>query len=100
MVINGNVLVPGEKYLMKIWTGLSSEVFKETEEVTFVGYIFDGLPVLGKSFAMKDLVPGKNQKAYMLASDGQYIVVGAPVHNGIWATDEGDRVTFSRLASN
>jgi len=49
---------------------------------------------------MKDLKLTSSQKAYLLASTGQYIFIGVPVQNRIWATDEGDRVTFSKLAAN
>lgn len=49
---------------------------------------------------MKDLEPPESRKAYLLAPTGQYIFIGVPVQNRIWATDEGDRVTFSKLAAN
>lgn len=93
-VEDGDELVPGCKYIMKVWRHRNPSPFKAKVPVTFVSYCDPSGIVSSSSFNMADLRPGLGQTCVLVDTKGDVIVLKVLRDIKIWVTDNDDRVTF------
>jgi len=92
-VINGNKLLPGKTYLMKVWNHRKGRPFKTTEKVFFTNYIFNGRVVRSGSFKMADLLAGGNQTCVLQGAKSGTITLTV-TDPKIWVDSGNNRITF------
>lgn len=93
----GDDLVPGNRYLMKIWPGEKTIGNYQPKRVTFVHYINEDTNEVCPKFDMKDLRPFDRRVCVLLNHRKETIVLRVGAAEKIWIYEGNKRVTFDKL---